>query len=102
MLTNCQDGARTAGVLAREGGSGEGQFVQALELGALQPKRQQSDLLPFLPELRHLFAPLPQNTTDLDLRVKNVPLADVECVTNTVVKFDGPPWYLKIRPGKVH
>jgi antiviral helicase SKI2 len=89
-----------AGVLVREGSAGEAQRVSALELGALHPKRQQSDLLPFLPGFRRLFAPLPQNTADLDLRVKNIPLEDVECVTNTVVKFDGSPWYFRVKAGK--
>src|SRR5258708_6658355 len=94
-----QDGVRMGGVLVREGGGGEGHVVQALELGALHPKRTPGDLLPFLPQFRQLMASLPRDSADLDLRVKSIPLENVECVTNTVIKLDGSPWYLRVKKG---
>ncbi|QKX54813.1 uncharacterized protein TRUGW13939_01902 [Talaromyces rugulosus] len=92
-----KDGIRTAGVIVREGiGSGEPN-IQVLEIGAVSDKRHQSDILPFLPTFRHLFRNLPTQSDGMTLKVCRVPLADVECVTNTLVKVGGPIWYLNIK-----
>lgn len=61
--------------------------------------RQASDLLPYLPRFRELFADLPNTVAQMKLVVTNVPLGDVECVTATVVKVDTPMWYLRIPKG---
>jgi antiviral helicase SKI2 len=63
-------------------------------------KRHQSDILPFLPTFRHLFRNLPTQSDGMTLKVCRVPLADVECVTNTLAKVGGPIWYLNIKKGK--
>ncbi|CRG91431.1 antiviral helicase SKI2 [Talaromyces islandicus] len=92
-----KDGIRTAGVIVREGiGSGEPN-IQVLEIGAVSDKRHQSDILPFLPTFRHLFRNLPTKSEGMTLKVLRVPLVDVECVTNTLVKVGGPIWYLNIK-----
>lgn len=84
----------------REGiGSGE-PTIQVLEIGAVSDKRHQSDILPFLPTFRHLFRNLPTKSDEMTLKVCRVPLVDVECVTNTLVKVGGPIWYLNIKKGK--
>jgi antiviral helicase SKI2 len=63
-------------------------------------KRHPSDILPFLPTFRHLFGLLPDRATDMTLKTCRIPLGDVECVTNTLVKVGGPIWYLNIKKGK--
>jgi antiviral helicase SKI2 len=52
-------------------------------------KRGPSDLLPYLEGFARQFAPLPQTVKDLSLRVTVVPISDVECVTDTLIKSDG-------------
>lgn len=52
-------------------------------------KRGPSDLLPYLEAFAHQFALLPQTVKDLSLRVTVVPIADVECLTETIIKSDG-------------
>ena len=97
-----QDSVRSAGVLLREGIGGERTpLLQVFDLGALSPKRQASDLLPYLPKFRHLFGSLPQNWADMSLRVTSIPLVDLECVTTTTVKVRGPTWYLRVKKGNI-
>lgn len=48
--------------------------------------RQSSDLLPYLPDYRKFFAPLPNRTSNMKLKAAAIPLSDVQCVTQTVVK----------------
>jgi len=74
--------------------------IHVLEIGTLGIKRHPTDILPFLPHMRPLFQPLPNNAADMSLRSARIPLADLECVTNTQVKFSGPVWYLNIKKGK--
>lgn len=95
-----QDGIRTAGVLLREGVSkGLEPTVLVLELGSSGAKRQASDLLPYLPVLRSLFARLPYETSEMKLRTASIPLSDVECITKAIIKVRGPLWTLRIRKG---
>ena len=97
-----QEGIRTAGIIVREGvGGGNIPSVQVLEIGTLSSKRHPSDILPFLPGFRHLMQSLPTRAADMTLKTCKVPLLDVECLTNTLVKIGGPIWYLNIRKGKV-
>lgn len=74
--------------------------IHVLEIGTLGIKRHPTDILPFLPHMRPLLQALPTNTADMSLRSARIPLADLECVTNTQVKFSGPIWYLNIKKGK--
>ena len=37
-----------------------------------------------------MFAPLPKKFSELSLRITVVPISEVECVTETVIKSDGP------------
>jgi antiviral helicase SKI2 len=46
-----------------------------------------------------MFSQLPRRAEDVKSSVTSVNLEDVECVTVTVVKVRGPPWYLQIRKG---
>lgn len=96
-----QEGIRTAGIIVREGVSGGNTpSVQVLEIGTLSSKRHPSDILPFLPGFRHLLQSLPTRAADMTLKTCKVPLLDVECLTNTLVKIGGPIWYLNIKKGK--
>ncbi|KAJ9222077.1 NUC185 domain-containing protein [Paecilomyces variotii] len=94
-----KDGIRTAGIIVREGVSTAGPVpnIQVLEIGTLSAKRDPSDILPFLPTFRHLFRSLPTRSADMTLKVVRIPLTDLECVTNTMVKIGGPMWYLNIK-----
>jgi antiviral helicase SKI2 len=95
-----KDGFRTAGIIVREGvGGGATPSIQVLEIGKLSHRRHPSDILPFLPRFRHLLHPLPTRAADMTLKVCKIPLSDLECVTNTMVKVGGPTWYLNIKKG---
>src|ERR1700761_1033672 len=77
-------------MLIREGFSrGNEPTLPVLEISA-NKKRSPSDLLPYLGEFAHLFAPLPKKFSELSLRVSIVAISDVECVTETIIKLDGP------------
>ena len=96
-----QNGVRTAGTVVREDmAGGSVPSLQVLEFGPANSKRHASDILPYLPAFRELFAPLSADPSDMELRIHRIPLADLECVTSTIVKIGGPTWYLNIRKGK--
>ncbi|OJJ81640.1 SKI complex RNA helicase subunit SKI2 [Aspergillus glaucus CBS 516.65] len=98
LIVYRKDGIRTAGVIVREGVSGGATpTVQVLEIGTISTKRHPSDILPFLPGFRHLLQSLPQRAAQMTLKVCKIPLTDVECLTNTMVKTGGPIWYLNIK-----
>ncbi|KAL2834288.1 armadillo-type protein [Aspergillus cavernicola] len=92
-----KDGFRTAGVITREVGGGANPVIQILEIGKLTNKRHPSEILPFLPAFRQFLTPLPSRTADMSLKVFKIPITDIECVTNTIVKLTGPTWYLNIK-----
>lgn len=95
-----QDGVRTVGLLTHEGAiGGHNPLLQVFEFGPLEPNRQPSDILPYLPIFRYLFAALPKSPADMMLKSRKVPLADLECVTSTMAKMGGPTWYLNIKKG---
>ncbi|KAJ9621284.1 Antiviral helicase ski2 [Taxawa tesnikishii (nom. ined.)] len=81
-----KDGIRTVGMLLREGVARGN--VSVLEIGRVRAKRQNCDLLPFLPRFRRRFTPLPQTDNDMKLRLQFVPFSDVECLTKTVLQAD--------------
>ena len=60
--------------------------VQVVELGSASASRQSSDLLPYLPQFRELFTPLPQKKSEMRFRAAAVPLSDIECITQTALK----------------
>lgn len=47
------------------------------------------------------MTPLPTRAVDMTLKVCKIPIADIECVTNTIVRLNGPPWYLNIKKGSL-
>ena len=82
-----RDGVRTVGVIMREGVSrGLVPNVELLSLGAKNPTRHSSDLFPYLPRFRPLFATLPTEVAEMELMVIKVPLSDIESLLNYVVK----------------
>ncbi|KAA8650519.1 SKI complex RNA helicase subunit SKI2 [Aspergillus tanneri] len=98
LIVYRKDGYRTAGVVVKEGvGGGSTPNIQVLEIGKLGSKRHPSDILPFLPTFHQLLQRLPSHAADMTLKVQKIPLSDLECVTNTVVKLGGPIWYLNIK-----
>ena len=89
-----------AGILMREGVSrGHAPTVELLSLGARNPTRHPSDLLPYLPRFRQFFAKLPTEVAEMELKVLKIPLGDVEAVIGTTVKVRGPVWLLHIKKG---
>ncbi|PYH77902.1 antiviral helicase [Aspergillus uvarum CBS 121591] len=98
LIVYRKDGFRTAGIIVREGiGGGATPTIQVLEIGRIGSRRHPSDILPFLPEFRHRFQPLPTRAADMTLKTSKVPLTDLECITNTMIKLGGPIWYLNIK-----
>lgn len=96
-----QDGIRTAGIILAEGPSnGPQRSLDVLSIGSTTSVRQDNDLLPYIPEMRRFFTPLPQTGAQMSLKVVHVPLSDVESVTETLVKFDVPIEKLSNRKGK--
>lgn len=91
------DGHRTAGIVLRESVSrGLTPAIEILSLHRLNPIREASDLLPYVPRFRRFFAALPTKVTDMNMRVVKVPLNDIEIFTRTTVKVGAP----RLRAGK--
>lgn len=83
----------------KEGTPGTSPNLQVFEFGPVESKRNPSDILPYLPIFRSHFSRLATSPHDMMLKTIKVPLADVECVTSTLVKSSGPTWYLNIKKG---
>jgi len=49
-----------------------------------------------------MFPPLPSDASQVKHGVFNVFLDDVECVTQTIIKVSGQPWYIKIARGNTY
>lgn len=80
-------GLRAAGIVLRESVSrGVAPIIELLSISHLNHAREASDLLPYLPTFRRLFAPLPSRIVEMDLKVVKVPLNDIELFTKTIVK----------------
>lgn len=89
LVVFCRGGLRAAGIVLRESvGRGSAPTLELLSMGRLNPAREASDLLPYLPTFRRLFAPLPSRIAEMDLKVVKVPLNDIELFTKTIVKVD--------------
>ncbi|KAL8939692.1 MAG: hypothetical protein Q9211_002621 [Gyalolechia sp. 1 TL-2023] len=82
-------GLRTAGIVLRESVSrGVAPTVDLLSMSPLNPVREPSDLLPYLPNFRRFFAPIPSKMAEMDLNVVTIPLNDIETFTRTIFKVD--------------
>ncbi|KAK2853212.1 hypothetical protein FQN49_005295 [Arthroderma sp. PD_2] len=93
-----KNGVRTAGLLTKEGVSGGSvPLLNVFEIGPLDSRRHPSDILPYIPTFRQYFHRLPSSPQDMALKSCKVPLANLECVTATTVKFGGPTWYLNVK-----
>ena len=68
-------------------------------MGARNPVRHSSDLLPYLPRYRRFFVKLPSDPAEIEFDYIKVPLSDIDALLNHCVKVKGPPWYLKVRNG---
>ncbi|KAJ5542272.1 DEAD/DEAH box RNA helicase (Ski2) [Penicillium sp. DV-2018c] len=100
-----RDGRRTGGVIARDGvtvGVGGTPYLHVLEFGNLSQRRHPTEILPFLPNFRPYFESLPTDVDDMRLRVVNVPLPDLECLTVTQINLSKPGWFLAVRAEAVN
>ena len=80
-------------------GRGPTPSLEVLVISSNTPTRLPSDLLPYIPRFRHLFAELPQTVSQMSLKTIKVPVNEIECVARTVVKVRGAICYLRIRSG---
>ena len=100
MLTGVQNRIRTPGVLIREGASrGVAPTVEVLSLGPKNPTRQPSDLLPYLKRFRSYFTAPVQTLEEMELKTLSIPLHEVDCITQTIVKVRNKTFYTHIRKG---
>ncbi|OWO98028.1 hypothetical protein B2J93_8253 [Marssonina coronariae] len=87
LIVYNRDGIRTPGILLREGATGgPAPTVHVLEIKTQRDQRDSTDLLPYLPKFRKLFTKLPQAKKQVQTKALQILVADVECVTNTIVK----------------
>ncbi|KAL8994737.1 MAG: hypothetical protein Q9169_005376 [Polycauliona sp. 2 TL-2023] len=81
------DDIRTIGVLLRDNMSrGPAPTMEVFSMSRRNPGPDPSNLLPYLPNFRRFFAPLPSTMAEMDIKVTKVALSDVECFTKTMVK----------------
>ncbi|KAK0105261.1 hypothetical protein ONS95_004351 [Cadophora gregata] len=87
LIVYSKDGIRTPGILLREGATGgAAPTVHVLEVKTRRDQRDSTDLLPYLPKFRKLFTKLPATKKEVNVKTLQIPVADIECVTDTVVK----------------
>ena len=97
LLVFKKDGIRTVGVLLQDAlSAGPNPQLRVLEIHHVDAKRSASDLLPYLPQFRSMFSPLPTAADEVKFDVTNVLLEDVEALTVTTIKLKGPHWYIKV------
>ena len=81
------NGIRMPGVLVADGTSkGPTPTVDVLTTGAIVSTRQSNDLLPFVPKLRKFLTPFPKSKAQASVRMLKVPLADLDCITNSMMR----------------
>ena len=104
LIVYNRDGIRTPGVLLRDGATaGTAPTVHVLEIKTQRDHRDSTDLLPYLPKFRKSFTKLPQAKKHIATRTYQVPVADIECLTQTVLKgvipdiFHGGEGYAKAK-----
>ena len=84
-----KEGIRTPGILVREGATkGLNPKLEVLSMGPKNPTRQPSDLLPYMTQFRPYFSDLAKTSDEMELKVFKIPLADVDCITKTVVRVE--------------
>lgn len=82
-----KNGVRTPGILLKEGSTGgPSPVVHVCEIRTKRDGRDSTDLLPYLPKYRKLFTKLPQVKKHVDTKTLQIPVADIECLTGTIVK----------------
>jgi antiviral helicase SKI2 len=88
LIVYKQDGVRTVGMLVENGYQrGKEPTLPVLEISS-RKKRNPSDALPYLGEFAKLFTRLPRSFADMSFKMSNVRLSDIECLTETVIKYD--------------
>ena len=92
-----KDGVRTPGILLSEGvstkTSGGQPTVHVFEIKTGRDTRDSSDILPFLPAFRHLYAALPRVKRSVGTKSVHVPLSDVECLTGKITSGIVPEYF---------
>lgn len=84
-----KEGIRTTGLVVREGASrGLNPSLEVLSMGPKNPTRQPSDLLPYLPQFRPFFSGLVKTSAEMELKVCKIPLADIDCITKTMLRIE--------------
>lgn len=87
LVVYMKDGVRTPAILLRDGASGgQAPTLHVLEIRTRRDTRDSTDLLPYLPVYRKMFTKLPQTKKHISTKTLHIPLSDLECLTNTVVK----------------
>lgn len=87
LIVYNKDGVRTPGILLKEGASsGSAPTVHVLEIKTRRDARDTTDLLPYLPKYRKLFTNMPSSKKAIGVKNLFIPVADVECVTQTILK----------------
>ncbi|KUJ09312.1 antiviral helicase [Mollisia scopiformis] len=82
-----KDGVRTPGILLKEGATtGSAPTVHVLEIRTRRDARDTTDLLPFLPKYRKLFTKMPSTKKAIAWKNLFIPVADIECVTQSILK----------------
>ncbi|QSZ36997.1 hypothetical protein DSL72_009089 [Monilinia vaccinii-corymbosi] len=82
-----KDGVRTPGVLLRDGALDvNGPSIHVLEIRTRRDQWDTTDLLPFMPKFRGKFTKLPQLKKHVTTKTFHIPVNDLECVTDTIVK----------------
>jgi antiviral helicase SKI2 len=77
-------------MLIRDGyNRGEMPTLPVLEIST-NKKKSMSDDLPYLGAFAQYFTALPKKLNELSLKVSIIPLSDIECVTETIIKSEGP------------
>jgi antiviral helicase SKI2 len=102
LVVFMKDGVRTPGILLREGAtSGSAPTIHVLEIRTRRDQRDSTDLLPYLPKYRKMFTKLPQLKKHISTKTLYIPVTDLVCVTQTIVKgvvpgiFEGGDAYLE-------
>ena len=92
-----KDGVRTPGSLLSEGvstkTSGGQPTVHVFEIRTGRENRDSTDILPFVPTFRHLYAPLPRVKRLVGGKTVHVPLSDVECLTGKITSGIVPEYF---------
>lgn len=73
--------------------------MRVLGLRVASMERGPTDMLPYLPAFRSMFSSLARPADDVHLEVEDIPVSDVECVTDTIGKVNGPAWYMMVEKG---